>query len=250
VPAAFFQWQFGVFNLSVRPNEAAQSLSVPRAFGLVVDPNLGVVTHAPVTLALAVAGALIALARRRGLPAVLIFGLLPLLMYACTANSNWNNDTSGPSRYVVWMLPLLAVVAVAETGGPASRRPGPVAGWALGLAVLTQAGAVLVRGGPLARSDFLEHSPAARVVLDRWPSLYAPTPEVFVERTLGHERPFTGPVIYRDRAGRCRKAWLQWRHAGALLAACGPPPGDMASRLRKNARRRDVKRAWTWVDYR
>ena len=48
--------------------------------------------------------------------------------YACTANSNWNNDTSGPSRYVVWLLPLLAFVAAEETGGPASRPPGRLRG--------------------------------------------------------------------------------------------------------------------------
>ena len=36
--------------------------------------------------------------------------------------------------------------------------------------------AVLARGGPLARSDFLEHSWAARLVLDHRPALYRPAP--------------------------------------------------------------------------
>ena len=34
LPAVFFQWQFGVFNLSVRPSEAAESLSALRALDL------------------------------------------------------------------------------------------------------------------------------------------------------------------------------------------------------------------------
>jgi hypothetical protein len=147
------------------------------------------------------------------------------------------------------MLPLFAFVAAAETGGPPSRPPGRVAAWALGLALLAQAGAVLVRGGPLAPSDFLGHSPAARFVLDRWPFLYRPAPEVFVERTLGREDTFGGPVVYRDGGGRCRKAWLQWRHAPQLVAQCGLPPGEVARELLTRAGDRDSKRDWTYVDY-
>lgn len=249
LPAAFFQWQFGVFSISVRPAEAAQSLSALRALDLAIDPNLGLLPHAPLTLLLALGGALGALRRRQAWPAVLVLVLVPALAYACTANSNWNNDTSGPSRYVVWMLPLLAFVAVGEIALGPTRPLGRGAGWALGLALAVQAAAVLARGGPLARSDFLEHSWAARLVLDHRPSLYRPTPEVFVERTLHHEGPVEGPVVYRDARGRCRKAWLQWRHAEALLAQCGPPPGEMAARLHANAGSRATKRDWTYIDY-
>ena len=65
----------------------------------------------------------------------------------------------------MWLLPLLAFVACRETGGPASRAPGRLAVVVFALAVLSQGVAVLARGGPRAGSDFLEHSPAARVVL-------------------------------------------------------------------------------------
>ena len=249
VPAAFFEWQFGVFNLSVRPSEAAESLSALRALDLAIDPNLGLLPHAPLLLLLGIGGALGALRRRDAWPALLVFVLLPALAFACTANGNWNNDTSGPSRYVVWMLPILAFVAAGEIALGPTRPLGRFGGWALGLALATQAAAVLARGGPLAHSDFLEHSWAARLVLDHRPSLYRPAPEVFVERTLHHEGPFEGPVVYRDANGRCRKAWLQWRHAEALLAQCGEPPGAVAARLAENARRKDAKRDWTYVDY-
>ncbi len=249
LPAAFFQWQFGVFNLSVRPSEAAESLSALRALDLAIDPNLGLLPHAPLVLLLAVVAALGALRARRAMPALLVLVLLPLLAFATTANSNWNNDTAGPSRYVVWMLPILAVVAAGELALGPSRPLGRAAGWALALAVAWQAAAMGVRGGPLAGSDFLEHSPAARLVLDHRPSLYRPAPEVFVERTLHHEGPFEGPVVYRDPAGRCRKAWLQWRHAEALVAQCGEPRGPDGDRLRAHAGRRETKRDWTYVDY-
>ncbi len=249
LPAAFFHWQFGVFNLSVRPSEAAESLSALRALDLAIDPNLGLLPHAPLTLLLGVGGALGALRRRQVRPALLVLVLLPLLAWATTANSNWNNDTAGPSRYVVWMLPILAFVAAGEIALGPMRPLGRAAGFALALAVATQAAAVLARGGPLARSDFLEHSWAARLVLDHRPSLYRPAPEVFVERTLHHEGSFEGPVVYRDASGRCRKVWLQWRHAEALVAACGEPRGPEAARLRANTGRRQTKRDWAYVDY-
>ena len=230
------------------PSEAALSLSAVRALDLALDLNLGLLPHAPLTLALGLVGAGAALARKRIRPAFLVLALVPLLAYACTANSNWNNDTSGPSRYVAWIFPLVAFVAASPSFGPA-RPLGRAAGWALGLALATQAAAVLARGGPLARSDYLEHSWAARLVLDHWPRLYRPAPEVFVERTLGHEGPFAGPVVYRDRSSRCRKAWLQERHAERLVAACGEPPGPQAARLRELAGHPEAKRDWTYVDY-
>jgi hypothetical protein len=246
-PPLFFQWNFGVWNLSVRPAEAAESLSALRALDLAIDPNLGLLPHAPLTLALGLGAAFVGLMRRRPLPALALL-LLPLLAIACTANSNWNNDTAGPSRYVVWMFPLLAFVA-AGLASPPERPLGRAGSWALALALATQAVPLLARGGPLAPSDFLRHSQAARFVLDRWPRLYRPAPEVFVERTLGHEGPFEGPVVYRDASGRCRKAWLQPRHAEKLTALCGAPPAAALARLRELRAGPDTKRDWLYVDY-
>jgi hypothetical protein len=249
VPAVLHQWLFGVFNLSVRPTGAGESLSALRALDLAIDPNLGLLPHAPLTLLLGIGGALGALRRRQVRPALLVLVLLPLLAWATTANTNWNNDTSGPSRYTVWMLPILALVAAGELAFGPLRPLGRGAGWALGFALATQAAAVLARGGPLADSDFLRHSWAARLVLDHRPSLYRPAPEVFVERTLHHGGPYEGPVVYRDASGRCRKAWLEWRDAEALVAQCGPPPGGMAKSLAAQSGHRETKRGWTYVDY-
>ena len=67
----------------------------------------------------------------------------------------------------------------------------------------------------------------ARWVLERWPALYSPTPEIFIERTEGREinpdQPLTEPVVYRSAAG-CRKAWVQKRHLPAVTVSCGGPP--------------------------
>jgi hypothetical protein len=64
-------------------------------------------------------------------------------------------------------------------------------------------------------------------VLDRWPALYRPTPEIFIERTEGREinpdRPLREPVVYRSAAG-CRKSWVQKRHLPEVTVSCGGRP--------------------------
>ena len=98
--------------------------------------------------------------------------------------------------------------------------------------------------------DHLRHSYLATFVLEREAWLYNPTPEIFAERTLGHEVPYGAipnrqPITYR--AGReCRKALAQKRHWPALLARCGTArnaPGF--SRLAAANQRGE----WLYVDY-
>ena len=126
MPPLFFQWNFGVWNLSVRPSEAAESLSAVRALDLAIDPNLGLLPHAPVTLALGIGVALAAHAPTAAVTRVWSARAAAAPAIACTANSNWNNDTAGPSRYVVWMFPLLAFAAAG--GGAAPERPAGTSG--------------------------------------------------------------------------------------------------------------------------
>ena len=127
LPAAFFQWQFGVFNLSVRPSEAAESLSWRCARPRPRDrpqPGPAPARAAHRSLLGVLAGRSAAAAARRRLGRrCSSSSCCRSLAFACTANSNWNNDTSGPSRYVVWMLPLLAFVAAGGDRRSARMRP-------------------------------------------------------------------------------------------------------------------------------
>src|SRR5262249_44973724 len=173
------------------------------------------------------------------------WGVLLAIAFACTATTNWNHGTVGPSRYALWMLPLvfdtfLLPLGVASLG---PRLRAAVIGLAV-LALLGQAGLVAARGlDP--PEDYLEHSYVARFVLGHAPSLYAPSPEIFAERTRGTEGVPDEPVVYRVD-GRCRKVMTQKRHWSDVLALCGAPARTPDFKTLAAASRRGE---WVYVDY-
>jgi hypothetical protein len=125
-----------------------------------------------------------------------------------------------------------------------ASRPAPLtAACALQLVLLA------ARGGPLAPPDYLRHSAAARAVLDRWPALYSPTHEIFVERTTGREDGFPPPPFVYGSDGRCRKALLRIRFAEALEAECGPIPSGQRERFFPRPQDAEARNAWAYVSW-
>jgi hypothetical protein len=245
LPFAWSQWAFGTPSVLARDTTTPANVSLGRALELVVDLNIGLLPWMPLVVAAAAAASLRAAARRR---AVLVgvggWALLLAMAVLCTPTHNWNHGTFGPSRYAVWLVPLLIVMAVQ----PLREERPPVGLLALAAAaVAVQAAIVLGRGGLPARMDHLEHSPPARVVLDRWPSLYNPSFEVFSERTRHREVPWDdGPSVYRVGGG-CRKVLMQRRHAAEVRAACGADPRGLDPFM---ARMRGAGReTWAYLEF-
>lgn len=229
-------------------------LSVFRALELLVDPSLGLLPYVPLTLALALVLALVRLARRRTESderpnQAWLLAASALVAVASTGAANWNHGTVGPSRYGLWLLPFLFVLlaeGVEDASGRFRRIVLPLAV----LAALTQATIAFARGGVQAPEDYTRHSLVARWVLERWPALYNPTTEVFIERTEGREinpdQHRTELVVYRSAAG-CRKAWVQKRHLPAMAESCGGPPRDGPDFRELKARRGPD--AWAYVSW-
>ena len=94
--------------------------------------------------------------------------------------------------------------------------------------------------------DHERHSYAAAFVLRRWPTLYSPNEQIFLDRTPALYE--DGPRVFRD-GNACRKALAQKRHAEALMAACGPLPEQFLSRSREIGRAGVGRDAWRYVDY-
>ncbi|HEV7503093.1 MAG TPA: hypothetical protein VGQ33_23905, partial [Vicinamibacteria bacterium] len=246
----FFLAEFSTVNLAAYETAGTHAFGVGKGLGLLFDLDLGLVRYAPLLVVLWLALVAIALAVRG--PARRLEGALAavvvLMMLACSATGNWNHGTTGPSRYVVWMVPLM--MSVMALGPIATRLLAvPRRGYAIAvvLAVAAQIAVATHRGGVLSPLDYLDHSRLARAVLDRYPAMYRSPEEVFRERTGHTEVDLDGPFVY-EHDGRCRKALARWKHADALIARCGSLPESVRPFFESHPTR-DDKGRWVYVDY-
>ena len=163
--------------------------------------------------------------------------LLFVMMFACTPSALWNHGTTGPSRYVIWMLPIVFYVLVVEAGAKTSRKSMYAA--FLWIAVAVQALIVFGGGGFTSNLNHTRHTAAAAFVLDHFPALYNPTHEIFATRTTHRIVPIETseefgfvvsehetPIVYRYK-GKCKKALVKGKDEASLKELCGYIPESM-----------------------
>jgi hypothetical protein len=228
LPPLFFFVRFGTPSVIARNSASASLVSLRRALELFFDLNLGLLPYAPLILVLFLVGLLLSCrswARARVAWSSVI--VLLAMALASSATTNWNHGTAGPSRYTIWMLPLL-LMGVAEAYAAAlyggSTRARGMWTAAVVLAISFQILIVFSRGGLRQSSDWIAHSYAARFVLRHAPAWYNPSPAIFVERTLGRMNAGeTDPAIYKEERG-CRKAWVRAQDVALVRTTCGLLP--------------------------
>ncbi len=81
-------------------------------------------------------------------------------------------------------------------------------------------------------SNTLVHTPLARLVLERYPAIYNPTPEIFTDRTNHSDPDHPVSAVFRTRTA-CRKAYVLTADIDRVIGECGPfPPGTNGSVIR------------------
>lgn len=239
VPSLFYLASFGRPSLMLGESADFRSVSPSKALDLLLDLNIGLLPYAPGVVFLAVAALVVARGRER-LDMAACWAAFFAGALGASAGIIWNFGTSGPSRYAVWLSPFL-IAAAAHVARKAWGRV------ALAAALIAQAVVLVARLPVWAEDDHDRHSYAARFVLSRWPGLYNPHPDVFLDRT---EALFpNGPRIFRDARGACRKAIAQKRHAQGVAEACGPLPEEFTARTEETARTGLGRAAWHYADY-
>ncbi|MCL5742589.1 MAG: hypothetical protein M1541_01490 [Acidobacteria bacterium] len=222
---AYTELRYGMFSLiNLAGTNDYSAVSPRRALALFIDPDIGLFPNWPLGLALAIAAIACAMLLRKkmrdlaGMAAFTAcwFVLLPLLM---TVQTNWNSGgTVFVSRYALYHIPPIAVWStllvfrLARRYAPGPHRPFTAA--AIALLVCAAAFVPFSRNlrtfHPAQGERYLEHSRFANWFYARWPGLYDPTPEVFIERTLASEQPsqYYGPGTWAVSNSTCSKLLL------------------------------------------
>ena len=198
---------FGIHNISLQ-----------KLFEQFFDLNMGVFGYAPL---LTIAGIVsIAATFRHNAKIRWLTMTCIAALFAYQTNPAWHYGTSGfgPSRHAIVMIPFLIAAIVWHA------KPKAIWTGFMTLLVMSQI-AILSLNSYIfpVFSNTLVHSPVAKFVLDRWPALYAPTPEIFVDRTNHTDLDHPSSAIYQ-RNSACKKAYVLARDIDMVIAACGPLP--------------------------
>jgi hypothetical protein len=216
-PNVFFLIVFGMFT-PLHNAASVTNISTFRVFELLFDLNMGLFPYLPLTLLLFLGIVFYNLFKKRTFSDEAQFFLLILaLLTLCASTDNWNHGTSGPARYVIWILPLLFYII---TDNSVTLMKSAATKIILGSALLMQVYLVISGGFLIRGEDYLKHTAAAEFVLNHFPRLYNPSFEIFCERTMHRESDCVNPTIYKHD-GKCKKALVNCEGLTALKSVCG-----------------------------
>ena len=241
VPSAFYFHHYGVTSLIARERfAAARFMSLDKFLSMFIDLNDGMLTYLPGLLCMLIWA--LPLTLRRALQTRSAWHLLPwaftmAVLWSATSALGWNFQTQGVSRYALYAVPGLLLLIAVELRARATLHPSALAciaiAFGLQLWVHASFGWLKFRG-----HNCLHHNELAEYVLERWPSLYNPPPELFCARTTrgrcfvdqdtGLVREQHLPVIFFGRDHRPLKALAVTCDPERLLAAARWTPEQQA----------------------
>lgn len=192
-----------------------QNLSLKKLYEQILDLNMGVFWYAP----LLTIGGIWGMARYIRTKKFAWLSVLALAsLFAFQTNPAWHYGTSGygPSRHALVLIPFFIAIGVTYF------KPTILGKIFIGILLLSQIYVLSLNNYifPIF-SNTLVNSPIATFVLDRWPSVYNPTPEIFEDRTNHTDLDHPTSAIYMVN-GQCKKAYVLPADFDRVIATCGP----------------------------
>lgn len=194
-----------------------QNLSFQKFFEQFFDLNFGLFFYAPVLL---LTGFYFIFKYFRNKDVIFLFASFLLTAFFYQTNPAWHYGTAGygPSRHAIFLIPLFIVFFVFTIQKSLKHYV------LLGVLILTQLPILYMNG--FVNPDItntLRNSPIAKFVLNNWPGLYNPTPEIFVDRTNHTDLDYPSSAIY-TKNGVCKKAYILKTDIDLLKNKCGYIP--------------------------
>lgn len=196
-----------------------QNFTLQKPLELFFDLNFGLFFYGPALFVFALFGA-IHYRKKELLPLIVICAATAI---SYTTITNWNHGAPGygPNRYSLFLMPFLLFLATYFVSKNKWKD------YLLALFLIVQL-PILIFNGLLFPNynDSFGHSPYAKAILSRSPSLYNPTPEIFIERTLGTESGGSLETAVYFAQNRCRKAYVFKIDVQKVKDACGYIPQE------------------------
>jgi len=201
----FYRIEFGVFNLISSVGAAdVKLISTHRFLSLFFDPNFGIFWAIPFVF-IAGAGVLIFKATiNTEWKWVFIFTLMAVICaIPSLSTSNWNSGMSVILRYGFWCaVPLLFVFM--EIFKCIEKRKFKI--FVISIIIFLQIGLVFFNKWAFSGShNYIEFHPAAKFFLRKFPRLYSPVPEVFIERGSHREVVENEKIYFFVNSGQVNK---------------------------------------------
>lgn len=226
-----------------------QNISLKKLFEQFFDLNIGLFWYFPIAFLVGIFYLIKSIISDKRFLFIPILILITAFFYQ--TNPAWNYGTAGfgPSRHIIFVIPFLIYLFIKHL------KHSFISLLVIILFILAQS-YILYFNGLLSPNllNSLEHSPIAKFVIENYPNLYNPTPEIFSDRTNHRDSKFPESAIYKVN-GVCKKAYVLVTDIDRLRMECGYIPTEYEKKidnpfLRKANYQREVKsiEATFWPD--
>jgi hypothetical protein len=202
-----------------------QNASLKKLFEQFFDLNMGLFWYAPFIF---LAGCFLFIkSLKKNTREWLLFLVILMTAIFYQTNPAWHYGTAGygPTRHVMFVLPFLIYYLVKYL------RTSKIALSIISIIILSQIYTLSLNGFVTPRfENTLYNSPYATFVLNNFPQLYNPTPEIFVDRTNHTDLDHITSAIYTYN-GSCKKAYVLKPDVEFLKRQCGNIPLESEKEL-------------------
>lgn len=184
-----------------------QNASLQKLFEQFFDPNIGLFWYAPGILLVG----MFLMAKNVKIAATLL-----ITAFFYQTNPAWNYGTAGfgPTRHILFIIPFLIYYITSLNKNIKNKI-------ILTLIIISQAFSLSINNflTPVLENS-LNQSPYAAFILNHFPQIYNPTPEIFVDRTNHTDFKYISTAVYKFN-NQCKKAFVLKSDEDKVIKECG-----------------------------